>query len=374
VNAAKLPKAKVGSSVNSAAHSSANKVTVKYKLSQQSVAPKSPGSKKKFGGTPDTKGKSLTLKDLGAFLALRSIAPGELPKEVTPKRFLEILEGVIEEKQSKGELATTSGVLGDCWERLAIDYPQVKGVMEVVLRDGSLYLLEAFLRTHLTGFKGFLNGHGNFTALDDIADTFPEKPRLLKATLIKRVQQAQSSKSIDAMRASGIVYADSLSIGKAKFKDGLYTMQIGDYWIWLMDTEFKTAGSKGIDAQSATAFVRLAGADTSATISFRIEGKPYTVPLDKILFNPLDLDAHVGVKAGEVDRGEVIDVGTLAARQQLKNRLAAQKRQRTNIPSAARTNFGDDLKILATNLYKVGVETDLKGMRKIIFDLLKTVK
>jgi len=379
--AAKLPKVGAGLSVNTAAHAAANDLTSKKRLSTKWQRQKSAKSSKKFGvSTPDTKGKLLTLKHLKAFQESRHIADGELPKEVSVRRFLKVLRDVIEDKSSKGESTTTSGVLGDCWEKLALDYPQVKGVMEVVLRDGSLYLLDAFLRTHLTegsnGFEGFLNGQGNFTGLDALADSVNitgaarEKRRLLRTELINRVKQAQSGENLDKMLASGLVYADSLSIGKEKFKDGLYAMQIGEYWLWLTDIEFKTAGSKGVTAQSATAFVRLAGADSGATISFRVGGKTHTPPIDKILFNPLDLDAHVGVKAGKVDQGDFAE----AAGQALKERLAPQKRQRAQIPSAARTNFGDDLKTLATNLYKVGVETDLKGMRKIIFDLLNTVK
>ena len=381
----KLSKLKGGVSVNTAAQSSANKQTSGNGLSGKSNPPLTAAKSSKLGAgsTGDTKGKLVTMKDVKAFLASRKIAGSELPKEISPQRFLEVLREVIKDKEAKGESATTSNVLGDCWEKLAVDYPQVKGVMEVVLRDGSLYLLDSFLRTHLTGdgtgFEGFLNAKGDFTALDVLADNLKltgtprEKRAQLRTQLINRVKQTQSGKDLDAMVASGLVYADSLSIGKEKFKDGLYAMRIGEYWLWLTDMEFKTAGSKGVNAQSATAFVRLAGANSSATISFRVGGKNITAPIDKILFNPLDLDAHVGIKAGRVDQGDFTDVGTLAAVRALKERVASQKRQRAQLPSTARTNFGDNLQDLVTSLYKVGVDSDLTGMRRIIFELLNSV-
>ena len=372
---AKSKISKTGSiSVTKAASSSAQSATSKQNLSTnkssgQLTAPK-PKNKRK-SSTPDEEGKLIGhINDLKSFVHNNMINPKDLPSEISPQRFHQVLHEVVNEKIKSGEKVTTSSILGDCFEKLGIELQHVQKVCGDVLLDWTLPLLQNYLKEIVTrSTKGVLfNGAGGFSDLS----------LAKKAKLLDLLDKAAKANDIEELARMGIKYASSFSIGTSKYKDAGFMIDLRDgEWLFLADVEFKTSGSKGVNAQSASAFVRFAGVENDKDITFTVNNKSVTTTIDKIFFNPTDLNSHIAVKAGKQDsfapkpRDEIMNSRTL------KDRLHSQKKERAKIMNQKKkTDYGDnipDLSLLVTDIFKVGVDADLKGMRRYIYKFVSTL-
>lgn len=163
-----------------------------------------------------------------------------------------------------------------------------------------------------------------------VSRPFPDKERLLKI-----LDKALVSKDLDELKNSGVSYASNFSIGTQKFKDAGFVISLGDgEFVFLSDIEFKTAGSKGGDAQSATGFVRYAGVENNAVVNFSLNGKPISTPIENLMFNPLDIandgksggSSRVVIKAGKENTLTPKERRDIVKTKAARKRLASQKK------------------------------------------------
>jgi len=358
-------------------------VTSKFKTNNPKPPTSSTPTKsnnKKLSQTPDQKGKEIKhISELIAFVQKNVINPKNLPPEISPQRFFKVLHEVVQEKIAKSESVTTSGILGDCFEKLCMDFKHAQSSCHEVLTEWSLPLIILYFQA--------ISGKQTQGVLYNATGFFSDLSTAKKERVIRILEKAIQAKDLDKLTQAGIMYASNFSIGSQKFKDAGFVISLGGgEYLFLTDLEFKTAGSKGGDAQSATGLVRYAGVEMTAIVNFTLNGKPVSTPISNMLFNPIDLVANgmsggssrVVIKAGKENnftpkqRREILK--TLAA----KRRLKTQKQARGNISDpGAKTNYGDNITELAnlvSDIIKVGVDADLSGMRKYIYKFVSTLK
>lgn len=360
--------------VTKAASNSAQSATSKKNLStgKSSGQPSAPKPKNKSkSSTPDGEGKPIGhINDLKSFVHGNMINPKDLPSEISPQRFHQVLHEVVNEKIKSGEKVTTSSILGDCFEKLGIEFQHIQTACADVLIDWTLPLIQHYLKEIVTRRtkEVLFNGAGGFSNLSSAK----------KAKLLALLDKASKANDIEELGRMGVKYASSFSIGTSKYKDAGFMIDLRDgEWLFLADVEFKTSGSKGINAQSATAFVRFAGVEKDEQITFMVNNKTVTTTIDKLLFNPTDLNSHIAAKAGKQDSFVHKPSDEIMNSKTLKDRLRSQKKERAKIMNQKKkTDYGDnipDLGLLVTDIFKVGVDADLKGMRRYIYKFVSTL-
>lgn len=319
------------------------------------------------------------------YLTINPLPASAIPDGMPAERVIATLRKIVEEKMRTNGKLTEGHMIGRYWELDFLKFQFVKKNIAALLKD-TLEMLDEFRKNHHrtmfgdkemhTRFKmGFLNGDGGFTFLS-------ASDLLLIDMAIKNLKQA-TLMNMRELAKSGLVYADSFKIGSTQFKDGAFIIPLEKHFIVLMNIETKTKFSDGIIAQLQSFFVRLAGAKKSEEISFNLGDTVIHASRDQFLFNPMWLDAQVGVKEANIDR-----LAGFAQRvtQEFSRRVKSQKERFLDTPNAERSNFYGNSdptpgKSTASNLLRLGVradviysDTNLRGLKNYIDKMLETLR
>lgn len=348
---------------------------------------KSPGKSSTVKNKPrkSKKGIWANTQRVDRHLTSNPLPASAIPDGMKTEGVIATVRKIVEEKMSANGKLTESYMIGRYWELDFYKFHFVKKNIAALLKD-SLEILEEFRnkyhRTMMgdkeihTKFKmGFLNGDGGFTFLS-------ASDLLLIDVAIKNLKQA-TLMNMRELAKSGLVYADSFKIGSTQFKDGAFIIPLEKHFIVLMNVETKTKFSDGIIAQLQSFFVRLAGAKKSEEISFSLGDTVIHASRDQFLFNPMWLDAQVGVKEAKIDRL----VGfRQRVTQEFSRRVKSQKERLLETPKLERSNFYGSSdptpgKSTASNLLRLGVradviysDTNLRGLKNYIDKMLETLR